>query len=204
MTDFDDRTAEWKLTEELVENVIQYYGWGTIPRRKFNTDGGNSVAPMLEKKDELSVLPDIEAMKEGRIEWVEVKMKSCFDLHRKSQKEQHGVDRSNWKDYEKMQRESGHNVWLFIYEKCTGVLLRQKLDKIFIHHEWTDGGANGEHMVYFNRELFDSVPIKKEMIPDKFGTQDLLPLPELDESIKLFKLFSENNFRDQSGLRDFS
>lgn len=155
----------WELAEYLSEKVIQWYGWATIPRRKFNDNWGGELAPMLESENEKTVLPDITAVGDGRMELVEVKSKSDWVPHRKSGGEpQHGIDTPNWNDYNTIQVDTGHRVWLFIHEQKEGLLLRQSIDELTVDHQHPNGGADGGPMTYFNRELFDRVPVTEEML----------------------------------------
>lgn len=194
---------EAKNAEKMVEEIIKAYGWGVIPRRKFNRDEGESVAPMLESENSKEVLPDIEAKKAGRSELVEVKLKTEPTYYRKQQEEQHGIDADNWEDYSTIQAEFGDRVWLFIVEKNTGLILRQCLDDLVVDHRHHNGGADGEAMVYFPRRLFSKVPVNSKMFNDDiFVWQDSILTLTTEELTEQFTLFPNGPEEDdnQTGL----
>lgn len=193
--------------EEMIEQLIKAYGWGIIPRRKFNRDEGESVAPMLESKNSKEVLPDIEAKKGGRSELVEVKLKTKPTYYVKKQEYQHGIDEDNWKDYTIIQSEYGDRVWLFIVEKNTGLVLRQSLDDLVVDHRHPSGGANGEAMVYFSRRLFTKVPVNSRMFDgDVYIGQDSILSLTSEDLVEDFSLFPDGAEEDdmQTGLSGWS
>lgn len=202
----------WQTVEYLVEKVIQGYGFATIPRRKYNQNMGNEIAPMLESKNVKTVLPDITATGGGKTWEIEVKSKNQYVEYRKKDFEpQHGIDRPNWHDYITIKEETGHDVYLFIFEQDSGKLIRQNIESLVVDHEHSSGGSGGEPMVYFDRSLFDEVPIPRsihnkitEMVP-KDGSFDYQVTLSPREDAEKFDLFKEGRVKDnnQSGLGKF-
>lgn len=205
----DDDTFEMgENGERLVEEVIRGYGWYVNPTRKYCDDEGTEAAPMMEGDDGKLVLPDIYAARSGRREYIEVKTKSSYVEYRKKGGEpQHGIDERLWQEYVDVQTQTGDNVWLFIYEKDIGQLLRQKFEELPVDHRH-NGNGYSEPMVYFSRSLFDIVPISSEILPSYFFGQDSLPSTELHKKVDEFELFptdgdGEGIDEGQTGLDNF-
>ena len=204
--DFED-SDEFRLGENgerLVEAFTQWCGWSTMPARRYNGEG----APTLQRLHEHTVLPDILAVKDGKSRFVEVKTKRDGpSFYRKTQKEQHGVDWANWKAYCDTQRETGLDVWLFVYEPNSGTLLRAAIDDLEMDHRLLedDPGYNayGSEMIFWDRDNFESVTASIETGDFFFGQQ------KLDSGVGApsngaFGGDNNDGDNDQRGLGDFS
>lgn len=186
MSDYYTDSGEpdvWEEVEELVENVIRAYGWGTRPVRQIKT----GTAPMIEKDNgDNIVVPDTKASNNGIEVWVETKQKTKPVFYRKKGVYQHGVDTRKWGDYEQIPLETGDRCYIFIYEEKSGHLLRKCTQCLMVDHQHDSGGSNGEAMTYFDRDEFDKVPVSEEMSVDGLNPQTDLDKETAEINFQLF------------------
>lgn len=195
-----DRYRMGEQGEKLVGELAEEFGWFMMRA----DEAISKKAPMLERKHERTVLPDILASRGGDSRFIEVKTKSKPVPRRKENGTlQHGVDSPNWKAYCDTQRETGLPVWLFVYENDSGTLLRARLNDLEIHHiadNETTIEIHGNPMVYWNRDNFEAITVKRDA-DSAFG-QDKL---DTGAGTELGGLFGESkDDEQQSDFLDFS
>lgn len=71
-------------------------------------------APGMTNEDAYLILPDLQAAANGYLGYCEVKWKTASTFTRKTQREEHGVDRINWDHYGQVRGETGLPVF-FVY-----------------------------------------------------------------------------------------
>lgn len=160
--------------ERLVEVFIQRCDWMTMPARKFTGEG----APTLQRLHEHTVLPDVLAVHDGTSRFVEVKTKTVPFEMRKTGEVFHGIGFKSWQAYRDAKRETGLDVWLFIYEIESGTLLRAEIDDLGqIDDMVLEGDAGyddyGEEMAFWHRDKFEGVTADIEAGDCRFGQQKL-------------------------------
>lgn len=204
--DFEN-TDEYRLGEageRLVEEFLQRCLWATIPKRKYAGEG----APMLEGTDVQTILPDIEAVKDGETRYVEVKTKSTYHVQRnKDNEKRHGIGFRSWRHYCDIQRDTGNEVWLFIYEVDTGTLCCASLDKlsdaIVKLIQYGDSGyeAYGEEMIIWPRAAFRQINAELSGAEYFFGQRKLPDPDDIPDDGAFGELQDDNS--DQPGLDEF-
>jgi len=201
----------WECFEELLEELLQSRGWQILPSRKYNTDNGESVAPMLDGERGKTILPDIYAMKDGRKTWVEAKYKDNGAVYiTKDGEYQHGVDMPNWEHYCRIRDETKDEVWLFIYEADTGTIKRQKVSDLsvvgsYTHDDYDSPSAKYDGpMVFFSRGQFETVPVPEHNSLTSFFGQSSLNVGLGDSYEVLPSDDDSGNDDGQMGLGSFS
>lgn len=148
-------------SEDLVKEILQQAGWSVMETRKAADDG---TAPVLEggSGDGLR-LPDFQAQHERHGErYVEVKSKREAIYYRIEKEYRHGYEKSQHEDYLKFREMCGRPVYIFIHERSTGVVLRQRLRNLTTVDTVTDKDrlqiySTDDPIVLFSRENFETV-----------------------------------------------
>jgi hypothetical protein len=179
-------------TELLIAEAMKSQGWHLAHAPVVDTRSTrDNVAPMIQGKDEATIMPDILAMRNGRTVWLEVKYKSTgAEFIIKNDQNEHFIDRDNWDDYIEVKRRGNCEVWVVILEGDTTTLQRQNIDDVSVVGQWTDKDvAENDGHVYGNPGVFipqsDFIPmdLKAGFAPENFFGQDRLSAAEIDVDI---------------------
>ena len=166
-------TAEYALGhtgEERVAGLLRRSGWFVIPSYNYSGEEGNK-APRLQGALRAYVIPDLDCARDGVRNWVEVKTKTAatltydpMEIRPYSFQEaremglpgrlEHGISERHANSYAEVQRITGDQVLLVIYERSTGDVLWATLEA------WLDGRRSimrkGSHsegaMLYLARD----------------------------------------------------
>lgn len=150
MVDFRERPEfiRGRNAEQRVAEWLQKHGWYVIPSYDYSGEDGNK-APKMHGLRERIVLPDLDVSRGGVRRWVEVKAKEKPDFTYKTQTWDHGIE--HYDDYVKVQRETGSEAWLAIYEMSSRELLMQSFDALDAPRR---SKLNGRRMAYWPRTRF--------------------------------------------------
>lgn len=149
-------------SEELVKELLQKSGWAVKELRKA-ADGG--MAPLLENEidDSLRVVDFQAHHSDYSTHYVEVKSKEEAVYYGIEDELRHGWERSKHEDYVDFRRTYTEcPVYVFVHERETGIILRQRVRELSIAQEITDQsklipyGAD-EPICVFRRDDFDTV-----------------------------------------------
>jgi len=127
-------------------------GWHTIASYEYSGTA-NDKAPRLRGLNDSCVVPDLDASKDGRRIWVEVKTKSRPTQDYKTGRDEHGIPKRHYYDYLRVQAITGCKVYLLIYEECNDTALVAAIDNL--ETRFYDGPKMSRGgMVFFPREQF--------------------------------------------------
>lgn len=146
-------------SEELVKELLQQSGWSVKELRKASDDG---YAPMLEGTD-LRLVDFQVHDSERRTRYIEVKSKAESRYFGVEDEDRHGWEQEQHTDYLTFRREFTEDpVYIFVHERKTGVILRQRLRDLSPVQRIEDESKlaaydTDEPMVMFAREDFDIV-----------------------------------------------
>jgi hypothetical protein len=159
-----------RAAELLVEGKLRSFGWFILPACDYSGPLSDR-APKIHGAQEEIVLPDLFIAKRGLAMWAEVKSKGKPCRYRVTGKDYHGISFRLWRHYHRCQEETGANVWLFIVEESTQVLLFQGINELakWVSPYYGDKVDPGG-MVYWPRDVFQSLDLNA--IP---GLLDPLP-----------------------------
>lgn len=200
------------VVEELVEGLIKQSGWLQLPTRKFSDDHGHEVAPMLEGDNRKRIMPDFYVSHNGESAWIESKGKEGALWVTKNARYEHGIDKPNWRHYHKVKDATGIDVWIFVYEEDTGLLLRQEIDELDVvgTYEKDEYGPDSKYdgpMVFFDKLDFDVVKLRREHVPSVFFGQDRFDIETHSDWRDDFELLPSDDDEDadenQSGLDEY-
>lgn len=185
-------------SEELVKELLQQSGWSVKELRKA-ADRGR--APLLENEvaDSLRLVDFQVHCKAYRTHYVEVKSKQRPVEYGIADEYRHGWEKSQFDDYVKFANSYTNDpVYVFVHERDSGVILRQRVRNMDVVGQNADSGAYGtsEPIVYFRREDFDVVTDDVSQYSTAFGQSGLVK-----EDIDLSPFGNEPG--GQSGLADF-
>ena len=113
-----------------------------------------SKAPLLEGLGESYVLPDLFICQAGQSYWLESKAKAKADYTRITKRLEHGFELRLYGDYVAVQRESGIQVVVCVYEENTRKFLFAPLRRLGSDYRVYDGKKVKEPMIYFPRSTF--------------------------------------------------
>lgn len=165
--------SDGKHIEELVAECLRNDFGLTTPTRA-HRPALNS-APLLSgpELDDAVVEPDILAVGHANVVWAEVKRKDdgpnpCYA--RGGQLE-HGIEKRLWDDYVAIEKHSGTPLFLFVFEKPSGILLAGRISELARlppHDAEACRAHYGELMSFAPREDFSPVSISSNSIPNGF------------------------------------
>lgn len=140
--------------ETILAQVLRADGYYVVILAD-NQERGQNGAPGARNGDQFITLPDFQILKRGHIAYAEIKFKSEATWTRTLQQEDHGIGLLKWKMYQRIERESGLPVYLFIYEGDSGAVLYNRLQNLakvarFSDTDKMDRGG----MVFFPRASF--------------------------------------------------
>lgn len=150
-------TAEFKRGrngERLVADLLRRKGWYVIPSYDYSGEDGDK-APKLEGLRDRFPVPDLDVAKDGDRRWAEVKTKAAATYTRITGRYEHGIPKRHYDAYREVQRITGCEVWLFVYEEDTGEVLCGKLDELAKQRrEYAGDKMSRGGMVFFPRDAF--------------------------------------------------
>ncbi len=143
-----------RSAEKLVAEELQRRGWYIVPSYDYSGKDNNK-APRLQGTDKEYILPDLDVSKEGARRWVEVKLKLQATWTHLTQRFEHGIPIRHFESYVEVQRITGCEVWIFIYEENTQRLLVQSLNCLtLVSRVYRGPKMNREGMIYFPQDSF--------------------------------------------------
>ncbi len=153
-------TAEFlmgRTGERIVADLLQRRGWYVIPSYDFAGPDGDK-APRLQGHLHQYVIPDLDVAKGGRRCWVEVKTKSrATETRIAGGRLEHGISLRHALDYQEVERISGCEVWLAIFERSTNCVLMARVADLMPtarRSVMRKGGFAEGPMVFFARDAF--------------------------------------------------
>jgi hypothetical protein len=126
---FETGLAKGQLGEKLVASWLQGRGWGIVPLYDYSGRYGDR-APSLQFKANGHVLPDLDACRDGRRVWCEVKTYRSAAFNRSMEALVHGIPRRLFDAYSLVGAQSGSPVFIFVLEVESGELLVAKQSEI--------------------------------------------------------------------------
>lgn len=157
MTEFRDK-PEYKRGQtgsRIVADRLKALGWYVIPSEDYSGQEDNK-APSLVGFADRYVTPDLDVSKAGTRKWVEVKTKKQPSPGRVLKGPCHGFRLRHLENYRRVQAITGAQVFLAVYEECSGDVLIRKLDdlpKPFVTTMRKNGRDDGPH-AFFRRDAF--------------------------------------------------
>lgn len=185
-------------SEELVKELLQEAGWSVKELRKASDRGR---APMLEG-DGLRLV-DFQVHNTGcRTRYVEVKSKESAIEYGIKNEYRHGWEQANHEDYKQFAYQRTQDpVYVFVHERDTGVILRQRVRDMSVVQRMDDGSKlraynTSEPIVFFRRDGFDVVTDDVSQYLSGFGQSGIV-----DADIDLDPFGEEPD--GQAGLGEF-
>lgn len=114
--------AKGSEAERRVADWLRQRGWYVIPSYDYSGAGGDK-PPRLEGLAARYAVPDLDVARDGRRRWVEVKYKSTSPLFHNMGCRTHGIDSRLLAQYRAVERITGTDCWLAIYQADTRELL---------------------------------------------------------------------------------
>jgi hypothetical protein len=185
-------------SEELVKELLQESDWSVKELRKASDDG---YAPMLEGTD-LRLVDFQVHDAERRTRYIEVKSKKEAVYFGVEDEHRHGWEQAQHSDYIRFSREFTEDpVYVFVHERDTGVILRQRLRNLSPVQRIDDEAKlaaynSDEPMVVFARDDFEIVTDDVSQYFAGFGQTGIVK-----EDIDICPFGDDS--RDQFGLSDF-
>lgn len=147
-----------KIGEDIVVDFMKSRGWLIIPSYDYCGESNNKPPRLIGKFKEFAI-PDIDASRNGTRIWVEVKTKASYDETwigcDGNKLKEHGIPKRLFDHYMQVEKESGTDIYLVIYEIKTGCLLRGKLSKLdIIKRVSLSKKMDRSGMVFFERRYF--------------------------------------------------
>jgi len=142
--------------ERLVADALKERGWMIIP--SYDYSGEDDHAPRMEGQVAAYILPDLDICRSGMRRWAEVKTKLAPTMGRISGKLEHGIPLRHYQHYVAVERETGTEVWLFIYEESTRRLIFQKLGELGPGRVSNASSMSRGGMVYWTCDRFRVLP----------------------------------------------
>lgn len=115
--------------EQIVSFILRGLGYYIIPSYDFTGRDDNKAPRMLGSRLAF-VIPDLDVARGGKRHWVEVKTKAKADFTRKTQREEHGIDKRHYEHYQRVEAETGCEVVIAVYEEISCEVLAITLRRI--------------------------------------------------------------------------
>lgn len=151
-------TDNWKKGhngELLVRSLLQQEGYYVIPSFDYCGENGDH-APSAQSLVDKVILPDLDCIKDGYRMWAEVKTKEAATFTRITGQWEHGIPLSHWEAYRIIQDKTGNKVWLYIFEKTSGCVLRAPIDDLRLEVRLYHGDKMSRGgMAFFPRGAFE-------------------------------------------------
>lgn len=160
--------------EEAVAKAMRELGFFTIKKSDYFGAEKNMAPHIRSIQSQLAVL-DLDISKGGKRKWVEVKTKSKENHFSKRRGIfVHGINLAHWNIYREVERITGSEAWLAIYEVSHNVTLMQRLSELAkkTWHGMPDvnycpptADQDGGMMIYFARSSF----LHLDELPEDFS-----------------------------------
>ena len=134
-------------------------GWFVLPSYDYSGKDDDK-APRLQGLEVSYVIPDLDVCRHGRRAWVEVKTKGAATLTRTTGRREHGISQRHWRDYWHVQRATGCEVFLCIYEENTNLARMSSITRLQAQTgrmapRLYNGTKMGRHgMIFFPQQAF--------------------------------------------------
>jgi hypothetical protein len=140
--------------ELVIEGMLRAGKWYVNPTCEYSGKESRH-APMTASDVKKLITPDFDIAKRGERKWVEVKSHRIpADNHTYGCKV-HGIKTRHWKNYIEIERETGCEVWLFIYEYQTKSVVYAHIGSLPVVQEGVSPAYGPQ--VYFRRGDFKEV-----------------------------------------------
>lgn len=116
--DFDKQRERGRVVELAVASWLMARGWRILPAYDFSGKADDKAPKLMAAPPAQSlVLPDLLTCRDGQSCWVEVKLKTRADLHRKTQTLETGISLRLFRHYQEVSVASGLDVhMMFAHE----------------------------------------------------------------------------------------
>jgi hypothetical protein len=131
---------------------LQEQGWYVIPSYDYAGEDGDK-PPRLQGVKVAHPVPDLDVAKSGQRRWVEVKTKARANLRYTTGIYEHGIDLRLLQHYETVQKITGTDVWIAIYEEDTRQLRANTLAALGEPRIGTNP-SDGKKLANWDRERF--------------------------------------------------
>ena len=139
--------------EHIVAKWFRARGWHVTPSYDYSGEGGNQ-APRMSSAFSAYILPDLDVAGDGRRMWIEVKTKAEPTLHRITNTLEHGIPMRLFKEYKAIELVTGAEVYLVIYEECSGELLFRPIGTKADGRVYDGPAMNRGGMIFWARASF--------------------------------------------------
>lgn len=140
--------------EVVIAGMLRAGQWYVNPTCEYSGKESRH-APMTANDEEALILPDFDIAKRGQRKWVEVKSYGTPGDNRQHGCKVHGISKRHHKEYVEIERETGCEVWLFIYEYETKTVVYAHIGSLPVLQEGVSPRLGPE--VYFARSEFKEV-----------------------------------------------
>lgn len=127
--DFESKLAMSREAEMSVSAWLQNRGWSIIPSYDYSGADGDK-APKLRGRPGNFPVPDLDASRDGRRLWVEVKCYTRPVLNRRFGCYVHGIPKRLYDSYAEVERITGSPVYLAVEEVQGARLLIARLSEL--------------------------------------------------------------------------
>ena len=144
-----DRSKAYEIAfSEYLQTVRGYY---ILPTYDYSGLGDGKAPRLLKGKDGL-VLPDLMGVKNGKISWFEIKLKSEATYYRKGGCLETGLNLRHWNDYQRVKAQIGAKIFIvFIHQKEDRVVTLDTDDfAAAFSHQYEDNKMGRGGMVFFD------------------------------------------------------
>lgn len=112
---FEKNLGFGKVAESQIAQWLRRGGWAILPVYEKLIDEGKG--PQLYTASTELVAPDLLAFRERRVLWIEVKHKTAFTWHRKTERWVTGIDQRHYEDYLSVEKQSPWPVYLLFLHR---------------------------------------------------------------------------------------
>jgi hypothetical protein len=142
---FRDATPEARKGfrgEEILCAILRWEGYFVNMKSMYSAlPNGTEGAPRFLGPARPLIMPDFDVARDGRRRWAEVKTYEKPAYHHVTRTYRHGLARRDWHAYDRVERETGCQVWIFILEMSTGGVFRLPLDQWRARAEALEAGT---------------------------------------------------------------
>jgi hypothetical protein len=138
--------------EQIVAHILRKSNYFVICLSDINEQGRGG-APGMRNNQTFHTLPDLQVALQGKLGFCEVKWKTKADWTRITQQEEHGIDKVCWDHYCQVSKQTGTDVFLFIYERKSGAVLYNHINFLRKVIRYTSKMGRGG-MCFFPRSSF--------------------------------------------------
>lgn len=117
---FREKLQFGQVGESLIARYLRLRGWTILPAYEKEIDNGKGPRLFLPlwSEDADLITPDLQAMKNQQVKWIEAKHKNMATFFRKKWRWQTGIDKHHYLDYLKVQdRTPTWPIWLLFLQE---------------------------------------------------------------------------------------